>query len=616
MPQSVGPVRRRSRSTRPQAARVTRPVLATAAAALAALLLSACSGSAFEPRVVAGTSVDVAWTGELTSANAASTTGATAGNLDVAAMTRGAFAVVDNEGEVREDPSFGTATVVSESPFTVRYDLADGARWSDGVPVDAADLMLGWAATSNALSTPDLDLAALRGADGALDVPEDAVWFDVAEPGGMAHSTAAVRDDWARSVDVELSQPIPDWRQALQVAVPAHVLGQRVLGIADPMEAKQAVLDAILRADPLVLHSLAAGWSTEFAIDPLAPADDLLVSSGPYRVDTMQNGRLELVANTAYAGAQGAVVERFALQPVADDAAALAGLTAGDLDVATITPSEEGRTQIRDLERDDASLVTAADGTRWELVLRTDRAPLQSVEARTSFLQSFDRRRATEAVLGEATPELATTTDSVLFRSGTRVYEYALEDSGFGERFGGADPEAAAALRQSAGIDAGTEVCVRYDRAEPFAAGFLQAMQAAAGEAGWSVRDCGVDDLAAGLAESDWNAVLREVPVPTTVIEVDERWRGGGITAAESAERDALLDEALATAEQDALEETLLELETSLVADAVVLPIMEPSQMTISAAEAQGVLPRPGDASLTWNAWEWSIDAAATTPTP
>jgi len=129
------------------------------------------------------------------------------------------------------------------------------------------------------------------------------------------------------------------------------------------------------------------------------------------------------------------------------------------------------------------------------------------------------------------------------------------------------------------------------------------------------VRDCGVDDLRAGLAADDWNAVLRQVAVPEGVSEIDERWRDGGITAATSAERDALLDEALATADRDALEETLLELETSLVADALVLPIFERSPTTISAAEVQGVAPRPHSASLTWNAWEWSVETA-TAPAP
>ncbi|SFS15306.1 peptide/nickel transport system substrate-binding protein [Agrococcus baldri] len=607
------PTLRRSGRPRPLAGRASRRLMsAVAAAGVAVLALTAC-GPQPEPRVDEGTSATVAWSGELTSANAASAPGRTSGNLDVAAMTRAQFATIGERGEVLEDPSFGTATIVAEDPFTVRYDLADGLRWSDGVPVDAADLMLAWAASSNALSTPDLDLASLRGPSGALSLPEDAVWFDVAEPGGMAHATAAVRDDWARSIDVSFSQPIPDWRVAMDVAVPAHLLGQRVLGVADAMQAKQAVLEAIDRADPLLLHELAEAWIAEFAVDPHALDADALISSGPYRIDAVQDGRVELVANTDYIGERGASVERLVLQPVAADAAALAGLTAGELDVATIRPTVDDRIAIRDLERDDAIMIDASDGTRWELALRTDRAPLQSVDARTSFLRSIDRRSIVDT-LHEGTAQASTITSSVLFRAETRIYDYAMEDAGFSAGLGTPDPEAAAALRQESGIAAGTEICLLHDRAAPFAAQALPLLQAQAAEAGWAVRDCGVDDLAAGLAQDDWNAVLQLVRVPQSVEQIDARWRGGGLTAAESAERDALLDEALRTADQDAREATLLELETSLVADAVVLPIVEPMRLTIATGGLQGVSPVPGTASLTWNAWDWSIESGAAAP--
>ena len=75
--------------------------------------------------------------------------------------------------------------------------------------------------------------------------------------------------------------------------------------------------------------------------------------------------------------------------------------------------------------------------------------------------------------------------------------------------------------------------------------------------------------------------------------------------------REALLDEALVTADEDALEQTLLELEASLVDAAVVLPLVEPAQLTISAPGVQGIAPRPGAASLTWNAWEWGVEQPA-----
>lgn len=588
---------------------VRRALLATAGAAAAATLLTAC-GPQVEPRVQAGSSVDVAWSGELTSANAASVEGSTPGNLDVAAMTRAAFATIDADGEVREDPSFGTATVVADRPFTVRYDLADGIRWSDGVPIDAADLMLAWAASSNALSTSDLDVEALRGPDGSIELPEAAVWFDVADPGGLARATeVAARDDWARAIDVAFAEPVPDWRTALDVAVPAHVLGQRVFGVADPMEAKQRVLDAIDRADPLALSTLAAAWSGELRVDPVELSDAARISSGPYRLDAVRDGRVELVANDRYVGAQLPQIERIALASTPDDAAALAGLAAGELDVATIRPTDAVRAAIRDLDRADATLSTAGDGSRWELVLRADRAPLQPADARRSFLHAIDRRAVAEAALGEAAD--ATSVDSLLFRPGTRVYDYALEDAGFPQAYGGADEERAAAERDALGIAAGTELCVRYDRADAFASAALPAIAEQAAAAGWTVRDCGVDDLEAGLAQDDWNAVLRLADAPADAAAVVERWRDGGLSAVANPARETLLAEALVTAEQDALEQTLLEIEASLVADAVGLPIVEPAQLTVSAAGVQGVAPRPGDASLTWNAWEWGVEAPA-----
>ncbi|WP_306233659.1 ABC transporter substrate-binding protein [Agrococcus beijingensis] len=608
------------RSSAPIAARA---VTTTAIAAIAAMLLSACGGPEFTPRLQAGTSVEVAWSGELTDGNAASTTGATEGNRDVAAMTRGAFAVIDADSEHREDPSFGVASIVegtgptgsraTGSDFTVRYDLADHVRWSDGVPLDGADLMLAWAASSNALSTPDLDVAALRGADGRLDLAETEVWFDVADAGGMVHAEdRPVRDDWARSIEVPFAQPVPDWRTALEVAVPAHVVGRAAFGVDDPMEAKQRVLDAIDRADPTALAPLAEAWSTALRIDAASPDPAALLSSGPYRVESIRDGRLELVANADYVGAQGAGVERIALRDVADQAAALAGVVAGEIDVATVRPTDADADAIRDLDRGGSTLLDDGDGTRWELVVRADRAPLQSVEARRSLFHAIDRRGLAEAALGERGAE-TTSADSVLFRPGTRIYDYALEDAGFPQAFGGADDELANAERASMGIPAGTPLCVRYDRADAFASAALPALAAQAALAGWAVQDCGVDDLAAGLAQPDWNVVLQRVPAPADTAAVVERWRDGGVAARTGPEREVLLDEALSTGDPDALEETLLEIEASLVADALVLPIVEPSALTVSAPGVQGVAPRPGSASLTWNAWEWGVEAA---PTP
>lgn len=114
-----------------------RRIAAPLAAALA-LSVTACA-PALPETVVPGSAVTVGWPSAFTSGNAEAAP--TPGNLDIAAMTRAGFGdLVD--GEFVADDSFGTVSIVSDDPFTVRYDLREPA-WSDGIPLDAADLLLG-----------------------------------------------------------------------------------------------------------------------------------------------------------------------------------------------------------------------------------------------------------------------------------------------------------------------------------------------------------------------------------------------------------------------------------------------------------------------------------------
>src|SRR5699024_2267688 len=248
--------------------------LAGLLASALALTLAACA-TPLPNSVVAGSSTTIGWTHRLTSTNAASTDGATAGNLGVAALTRGQFAVAV-EGAAVIDESFGTATITNPETFTVRYDLAEPA-WSDGIPVDAADLMLAWAAGSNALTTPE---EAVQDADGkgddpgaddepADDEPADdgpTVQFDSVPTGLTASEQITDYDQFGRWIEVRFAHPVIDWQTALDVAVPAHVAGELAFGIEDPMEVKQAVIDAITDADVEDLAALAEAWNSGFVL--------------------------------------------------------------------------------------------------------------------------------------------------------------------------------------------------------------------------------------------------------------------------------------------------------------------------------------------------------------
>ena len=199
-----------------------------------------------------GSEVAVAWTESLTSTNPANAASVTDGNLDIASLTRGAFGTLVDDA-VEMDETFGKVTMEGGEQARVRYDLAE-PTWSDGVPIDTADLMLAWAATSGYFRTPK---------EGS---PDGGVDFG-AVPTGLTKSAYIPEvDEGARAIEVPLVVPVVDWRTALDVAVPAHVVGQKALKIEDPIEAKEVVETAIEESDTAKLTKIAEAWTSSFAV--------------------------------------------------------------------------------------------------------------------------------------------------------------------------------------------------------------------------------------------------------------------------------------------------------------------------------------------------------------
>ena len=134
-----------------------------------------------------------------------------------------------------KNTSFGSYEKVSDDPLTIKYTIADGVNWSDGTPVDAADLLLHWAALSRALDTPDFDPTEFTDPDTGeyTDAfPTDVVYFDSgATPDsrfGLVHDTPEISDD-GKSITLVYSAPFVDWELAFGLQdeiLPAHVVAQ------------------------------------------------------------------------------------------------------------------------------------------------------------------------------------------------------------------------------------------------------------------------------------------------------------------------------------------------------------------------------------------------------
>jgi len=558
----------------------TRAASSVGSFVLASTLLAAC-GPGLPASVNEGSTVTVGWSGDLTSLNASTVDGATDDNREIAAATHDGFArLVD--GDVVTDTSFGRVEVVDAAPesFTVRYDLADRS-WSDGTPIDAADLMLAWAAQSGATGV-DFDSvpSELRASSGTPDI-----------------------DDFARSIDVPFETPVRDWHTALDVAVPAHVVGQLALGIDDPMEAKQAVIDAITGSSDDAaadLTKIADAWNTGFEVgDEEAPSDPVTVASGPYRVDGVGpvdggGDRVRLVVNREYTGD---------VPPSYEQVDVVAGTSAesafpGQLDVVQVRPDDDNFAFVRDLERRDQHAETTNDGLVWVLALRSDGGLFRDRAVRRAFLGAVTRQDLVEGG-AKQWEDAYGATDSYLFAPGSDGYTVSQEDAGLREAFqAGADDPGAA--RNQAGVDRGTEVCVLYDTDSAFAFGAFEALQTSVREAGWEATSCGSPGAETTLEGGEgYQAVLTAVPLPQTPTDITYTWGGrerSNLTGAKDYKRSALVDELVRTPDPYDARDLQVQIEAGIVDDAIAVPLTMDPVVTLSERGMRAVMPESGGA--------------------
>ncbi len=562
-------------------------------AAVVSLSLVGCTGNGYPASVLEGTEITVAWDEALTNVNTASVAGALAGNLEVEQLTRSQFAR-QRAGKIEYDQGFGSITIADEAEdsFGLSYDLAE-PQWSDGIPVDAADLLLAWAAGSNFFATDGGDDA------GSADSSDDPLRFD-SMPTGMALSDGIpAYEEFERRIDVHFSRPFNGWETALDVAVPAHVVGRHALGVDDPMAAKTAVIESITGSDDAALEKIVSVWNSGFAVgEQQIPREDLLLSSGPYLVekidgdDEAPDQRVVLRANAAYVSGPSAGYERITLQR--DEGENLENAVGDRYDLVQVVPRADNFTSIRQLDRNDYGVRDIGHGAVWTVRANIAASrPLADDVARSVLMRSFDRGEVVEGGAG-AWDDVYTAASSVIFPPGSPDYQVAVEDTGFAATFtGGRDAED---LRAGAGVPAGIPLCVLYDRGSEVAAGMFASFSAQVAEGGWVATDCGSDspeDVAAG--SDDWDIYLGLMPFPSTADELRDQWGSGGAqnhSGASDEGRDELIARLAAETDRYAARDLRVAIEKTIVSQMVVAPLAVDPVLVISDRDIEGVQPR------------------------
>jgi peptide/nickel transport system substrate-binding protein len=594
------------------------------------------------------------------SLNSATSAGRSPGSALVRGLTQVGFTAVDATGAVVPDTSFGTVEKVSDSPLTVRYRISPDARWSDGVPVTGTDLLLEWAARSGQFDEVVPKLAA----DGSIADPaalDGAVAFAATSP-ALVHATATPAFD-AHSLTLVYDTPVADWQVALDVNLPAHVIGRLALaapasgsasptatagtpagrtasatasGSTSPTAGSSAtpstttpadwaarVAAAIVHPDRAALVAISAAWRTGADAASLAADPSSAVTDGPYRIASITPGhQVVLEPNPGYGGSAKARFTQVEVRSDLDPLAQVNALASNKVDVVAPVDTPDVR---KALARVSGATVSEGGDRVLQLQLNErgggtfDAAAHADTAApdRAAFLAAIDPAALADAVGAPLSDTVLAQVGAVAQGTGETPAPSRSTGPSSSSR-AAATPSGSTSTAATGGPAAGRTVRLLVDTGDPVRAALATKITEEAARAGFTVRTVDAGDLATTLwsKPSAWDAAI--VPVAQGELPVAwlvDRWHTGGstnLTGHSDPGLDKALDALAAQPDPAAVAAGLRKVEDSLVAANVLLPLVR--QPVLVATDPAGDSPRIGTITpVTWGAadlsgwWAWAL---------
>lgn len=602
--------------------------IAVGLTAVGALVISGCApgggGDAGDDSgLVEGSSITAAWNQAFYSMNGNTSFGNATANNNINYLVLDGFNYYNNTPELVENTSFGTYELVSEDPLTVTFTVNEGVNWSDGTPIDAADLMLNWAALSRALDTPDFDPAEFTDPETGefTDAfPTDVVYFDsgaTPESGmGLVSETPEVGED-GRSITMTFDQPFVDWELVFTSPLPAHVIAKNALGLEDNEEAKQAVLDAIESNDAAALAPMASFWNSGFNFTSMPDDPELVTASGPYMIsDFVADEYITLTANPEYSGDNTANIEEITVRFIPDPLAAVQALENGEVDIIQPQATADITTALEGI--DGITVNTGLGGTYEHVDLQFDqgRNPeniFSNPQVREAFMKTIPRQEIVDTLIKPIIGDDAILRDSQLFVPGAAGYDEAAANNTSAD-YAEVDIEGARQLLEESGVT-NTEVCILYASNNPRRVNEFALIQQSANEAGFNVTDCGSEDWGGLLGTPGaydaslfgWQSTSLGVTnsLPTFVT--------GGINNLNfySNERvDEIIAELNTTFDEETQIELQVEMDRLLWEDFYGVTIYQFPEVTAFSDRVTNIDPSILAPTIFWNAWDWEVTDA------
>lgn len=603
-----------------------------------ALALAGCTS----PTLIEGSTVTVALSSPFFSLNDRTSFGDSPANSAVLQAVSSSFNRYDDSSRLAVDSSFGTYRLLSNDPLTVKYTIADGVTWSDGVPVDAADLLLAWVANSGARNTANVDDSVYRDPDSgryATPFPDDVVYFDGATSEGLQYATRIPKiGDSGRSLTLVWDNYIVDWPLLLQVGLPAHVVASHALGLplaadsgigaapnaerlADAQAAKDALVDAIRDDDVRKLSAIANFWNSGFDLDAMPDDTSLLVSTGPYTITGfVPSTTVTLTANPRYHGDHSPAFETIRLLFLADPSDHTAALADGTADVVVPRPTANS---IGLLSKVRGSTVLVRPGGTYEHFDVQFAGGLHSTftdpRVREAFLKVIPVGKIGKHVLGSALAGKSKRS-SLVDIPGTPGYAATVAANG-SERFHLPDLPGAKALLAEAGKPAPV-VCILFDPSNPKRVQEYQLIAESAAMAGFVVTNCSSPDWrnllgTPGTYDASifaWSSTNLSVAGLQSIFGTNG---GGNFNGYSNPTVDSLLSKLAVTFDPEAQRVIRTELDSKLYSDAYGLPLYQEQVLVAHNDRVTGIAPATLAPGILWNVWDWTpVEASTATPQP